>query len=238
MSLRERVSATGAWRESKAMAERVDERRRIQRVGSAQALIGRIGARRVAVIDLSLSGVRVAHEESIGRVTDTCLLDIEWDGHRIALRCEIRRTQIQKTPTTGTTRTLFHSGLVIVEAIEESAVALRNFIQYQVERALDEQKANAHGIPPYSPQTYPIRPPSSFARHILTEGAWKITTTASPEQPEDGFTVSSDHSPREIRLLRAAFERGGGAGTRDLIRQLARMSITGSEMVPTRKYLP
>lgn len=200
--------------------------------------MGRIGAKRVAIVDLSLRGARVAHEDSIGRVTNVCLLEAEWDGQRIALRCEIRRTQIQKTPTSGTTRTLFHSGLVIVDAIEESAVALRHFIQHQVERALDEQKANAHGVPPYAPQTYPIQCPSSFARHELTGGGWKTTTTTSAEQPYGGFTVSADHSPREIQLLRAAFERGSEEGARDLIRQLAQMSITCSEMIPVRKYVP
>ncbi len=220
------------------MAERIQERRTLQRVNSSQTLMGRIGAKRVAIVDLSLRGARVAHEESIGRVTDFCLLEVEWDGHRIALRCEIRRTQIQKTPTTGTTKALFHSGLLIVEAIEESAVALRYFIQHQVERALDEQKANAHGFPPYAPQTYPLRPPSSFSRHQLTESGWKTTTTANAEQPADGFTVSIDHSAREIQLLRVAFERGGSAGTRDLIRQLAQMSITSSEVLPARKYVP
>jgi hypothetical protein len=220
------------------MAEKIEERRRIQRVRTAQVLMGRIGAKRVAVIDLSLRGARVAHEDAIGRITDTCLLEIEWDGHRISLRCQIRRTQIQKTAAPGATRTLYHSGLVIVEAIEDSSAALRHFIEYQVMRALDEQKANAHGIPSIAPLTWPLRPPSALVRHELTDSGWHVTVTSEAQQPDDGFTVSADHSNREIQLLRAAFERGGASGTRELIRRFAQLSISATELVPARKYVP
>lgn len=217
------------------MIPRETERRRIQRINPPDPMLGRIGARRVAVLDLSLTGVRIAHEEPIGRVTQRCTIDLEWDGDRLQLDCEIRRTQIQPAAS-GSAKPIYHSGLRIVEALNDSGAVLRRFVEAQVLRALDEQKANARGIPPVAPRVS-IRRATGFVRHELVGGRWKEVTTSDPSQPEIGFTISQDHSAHEVAMLRAAWERSATAGTRDLIRRLAQLSI-GSEPIPVRQYAP
>jgi hypothetical protein len=56
------------------------ERRRVQRVRLIEPLRGTIGASRVFVIDVSLRGIRVAHQEPIGRPGDKVTLQTQWDG--------------------------------------------------------------------------------------------------------------------------------------------------------------
>ena len=164
------------------MVNRQSERRRIQRIHTAQPIVARIGSKRVTVVDLSLTGAKIAHEDSIGRVTEMCVLEFDWEGRRIALRCEIRRTQLQRSANPAATRTSFHSGLLFVEAMEESGRALRSFVEYHVIRALQEQKAGGDSI--HTAQI-PIRGNSTVIRHDLEPTAWN----AGEAKPEVGFAI-------------------------------------------------
>src|SRR5690606_27789254 len=110
--------------------------------------------------------------------------------------------------------------------------------EHHVARALDEQKANARGLPAVAPASFQTGRATRFLRHELVLGKWNETPTTDPSQPEHGFTVSAGHSPREIEMLRSAFERGDGKVDRDLIRRLAQLSIGNREGIPTRRFMP
>jgi len=49
------------------------ERRRLQRAKLLEPLAGRIGAQRVFILDVSRTGMRVAHREAIGAPGDHCV---------------------------------------------------------------------------------------------------------------------------------------------------------------------
>lgn len=167
------------------MNNRGNERRRIQRILTSQPIIARIGAKRVTVMDLSLTGAKVAHDESIGRVTEGCVLEFDWDGQKIALRCEIRRTQLQRSANPAASRTFFHSGLHFVETTNDSGRALRGFVEHQVMRAIDDQKASARL--PISATPVPTgRTNSTVIRHETT---WKSGTGSEARPQEIGFTI-------------------------------------------------
>ncbi|HEV3486956.1 MAG TPA: hypothetical protein VG106_16205 [Vicinamibacterales bacterium] len=214
------------------------ERRRVQRVKLIEHLRGTIDAQRVFVIDVSLRGIRVAHQESLGRVGDTVTLSASWDGRPLRLQCELVRTQIHRAET-ATTKTLYHSGLTIRQALGTSAMTLRELIETHIKRAIDEQKANAQGIPAANAQSVQTGKPSHYMRHELIGGRWRETATSDPTQPQNGFTVSAEHSPHEVAMLRSAFERGDArTGGRDMIRRLAKLSISSAEAVSTRRFMP
>src|SRR6266852_2240328 len=105
------------------------------------------------------------------------------------------------------------------------------------ERALDEKKANARGIPPLA-SSYPVAEVSGvYARHEWIDGMWRKTVTTDSSQPRSGFTVPSSESRHQVVMLRSAYEVAD-EGLRDLIRRLASMSIAEAVTFPARRYKP
>jgi hypothetical protein len=111
-------------------------------------------------------------------------------------------------------------------------------ISHFVALALDEQKANARGIPANAAQSFQSGKGTEFLRcDFIARGRWTRTKTSEADQPREGFTVSVDEDSEEIERLCTAYETGDLAGRR-LIRTLAAMSISKAEGVPTRRYVP
>lgn len=214
------------------------ERRRVQRVRLMQPLRASVDGTKAFVIDLSLSGLRVMHQDDLGEVSRTCLVRTEWDGYPLDLRCRLVRTTLHQAGN-AQGRALYHSGLSITEAIGVSDVALRRLIEHHVERALDEQKANARGIPPpVAAQSVATGTASAFVRHELTRGRWREVVTATPAQPEDGFTIAAHTTRAEVEMLRRAYEAATTPGERVMIRRLAALSVSSGEVVQARRYMP
>lgn len=214
------------------------ERRRVQRVGLPQPLRATIDGTRIFIVDLSLRGLRVLHQDDIGHVGANGTVVTNWDGHRIELHCRIVRTTLHRSAEYSSTRTQYHSGLAITEAAGTSAETLRRFIAHHVERALDEQKANARGIPPLAAQSVQTGAPATFVRHEYAGGNWREVMTPTPAQPESGFTISAQHSPSEVEMLRRAYERAATNSDRATIRRLAALSVSSGEVVQARRYMP
>ena len=214
------------------------ERRSVQRVRLQQPLRASIDGARVFIVDLSLRGLRVLHHEDIGRVAEPCMVRCEWDGRRIELQCEIVRTTIFRAADSVSARTLYHSGLSIVSTVGASALALRRLIEHHVERALDEQKANARGIPPLAAQSVQTGSPAAYVRHEYRLGRWREVMTTSSVQPENGFTISAEHTPAEVEMLRQAYERAAANNDLEVFRRTAELSVNAGEVVQARRYTP
>ena len=216
------------------------ERRRVQRVKLLEPLRGTINGHRVFVVDVSLRGMRIAHQDSLGRIGDAITLHAQWDGKEMIFKCQIIRSAIHRVAETATAKTLYHSGVVITQALGTSAMVLRDLIEVHINRAIDEQKANARGIPPVIGVSVSTNKTAThYKRHEYIGGRWRETATTDPSQPKNGFTVSAEHSVAEVGMLRSAFERGDSAtGGHDLIRRLAKLSITSTEAVSTRRFMP
>jgi len=214
------------------------ERRRVQRVRLPQPLRATIDGTRVFIVDISLRGLRVMHQDEIGGVSHKCILRSEWDGRPMELHCSIIRTALHRSADHTGSRTTYHSGLAITRAVGVSSVTLRRLIEHHVERALDEQKANARGIPPIAAQSMQTGGASAFVRHEYKLGRWREVTTHSPEQPAHGFTIAANTTPSEIEMLRRAYERARTASDLAVIRRLAEMSVNNAEIVPARRYTP
>jgi hypothetical protein len=116
-------------------------------------------------------------------------------------------------------------------------MALRALVEAHVERALDEQKANAKGIPPIAAQSAQKGGAAIYARHEFVHGTWRKLVTSDPAQPESGFTVSSEEQREQVELLRSAYVTSD-ANMRTVIRKLAELSIANPDGIPTRRYTP
>jgi len=213
------------------------ERRRVQRVRPPQPLRATINGQRALIVDLSLRGLRVLHQEAAGDTS--CIIRAEWDAQPLELHCGIVRTLLHRSAEYGG-RMLYHTGLTITRASESSMATLRRLIEHHVERALDEQKANARGVPPpLAAQSSPTGTvPAAYVRHELTLGRWREVMTPSAVQPDNGFTIGAHTAPAEVEMLRRAYERAATSGDVAVIRRLAAMSVSGTEVVQARRYTP
>ena len=213
------------------------ERRRVQRVRLLQPLRASVDGIKAFIVDISLSGVRVMHQDDLGVGSHECTLRTEWDAFPLVMRCNIVRTTLHQAAN-ATGRALYHSGMTIVSLSDASAITLRKLIEHHVERALDEQKANARGIPPPLAAQSTHTAASSFVRHELTMGRWREIITATNAQPEHGFTIAAHTTRAEVEMLRRAYEAASSSSERVMIRRLAALSVSTNEVVQARRYLP
>lgn len=217
------------------MVEIREERRRYQRVPFARPLAAKLGANRVFIVDISVSGVRVAHQGELP-LQNEHKLSFEWNGDTIAFNCAVVRTEIDR-PNSDRTKIVYQSGMRFTSAYGQSAALLRGLIAEHVMRALDEQKANARGIPPLATVFQSGIKQSSYVTYRYVRNSWEKSETKDPHQPLDGFTVSSKEDPLQIEMLCKTYETSDYSG-RKMIRQMAELSISAAESVPTRRYNP
>jgi hypothetical protein len=213
------------------------ERRQYQRATLIRPLAGRIGTSRVFIVDISLSGVRIAHQGTIPSEGSTCKVSFEWESMPVTLECRVTRSTLYKLAKTSAEKSVYHAGLQIVRATDYDMATLRTMITALVARALDEQKANARGIPAAAAQTFQTGKGSQFLRLELLNGEWRQTETTRADQPMNGFTVSAEEERDHVRMLCETYAAADADG-RKLIKLMAELSISKAEGIPTRRYVP
>jgi len=219
------------------VAAQIEERRRYQRVTLVRPLVGRIGAARVFLLDASLCGVRIAHQGNIPPEGSRCTLIFEWESMPVALDCRITRNTLQKMARNAQEKSVYHAGMEIVRASDEAMKSLKEMIASLVARALDEQKANARGIPAVVVQTFQTGKGSQFLRCELINEKWRRTETTRPDQPMNGFTISAEEDEPHIAMLCETYLASDAEG-RKLIKLMSELSISKAEGIPTRRYSP
>lgn len=215
----------------------LDERRRYGRVTPVDKIRGLAGSTVIYVMDLSMTGLRVAHKEALPAIGETCVVTFTWEGRRLTMRCEVRRTAVIKQATSAFEKSLYHSGLSILSKDPLADRTLREIIEDCVSRAMDEQKANAKGLPAIAAQSFQTGKSDNLICCELRGTTWIKTSTRDANQPANGFTISADEAPDKIEMLCRAYASGDADG-RKLIRTFAALSISKSEGIPTRRYAP
>lgn len=213
------------------------DQRKLERIRPLKPLAASAGSARAFILDASLDGFRIAHQDQVGAPGASLRFTLEWEGRIAQLECIVEWTEVQRVGKASYAKTLHHSGLRLESAPGESADVLRELIEHHVRRALDEQRANAHGIPAVAAQSYQTGKGTQFVSHELLGGNWRTTSTTDSRQPANGFTVSIDLTEDEAAMLRAAFE-AADAGQKEMIKTMARLSISTPEGIPTRRYQP
>jgi PilZ domain-containing protein len=204
--------------------------RRMERVTLLQPVAAQACGERAFVVDASVSGVRLSHSTLFSE-RKPCPVSFEWQGIPIEFTAQLRWTKLQRG------KSVYQSGFEIQRIDAGSNAALHTLIEACVERALDEQKANAQGIPPLAPSSTQISKTNEYVRHELVHGVWRKSTTTDPRQPTSGFTVRSAESIHQVDLLRAAYS-AADPSMREMIRKLAELSITHPDGLPARRYTP
>jgi len=213
--------------------ETYSRERRIERVTLQQPVPAKADGERAYVVDASMRGVRLSHTGLLPQGKQ-CGVTFEWDGRPIELVGQVRWTRAQRTPSN---LNVYLSGLEITNIKFDSEAALRRLVEAFVERALDERKANARGIPPVAATHLSSETPELFARHEWIDGMWRKTLSSDSSQPRSGFTVLSNESRHQVLMLQSAYEVAD-EGLQNLIRRLASMSIADDASMPARRYKP
>jgi hypothetical protein len=214
-----------------------DDRRSYGRVTPVQRIRGTVGKAVVVVLDVSIAGARVAHQDPLPPIGGTSVLTFDWEGRHFSAPCEVRRTKVEKQARTEFEKSLYHTGLFL-QTDAASEKILRDIVANAVARALDEQKANANGIPAIAAQSFQTGKGDDFVRYELRSGKWTQTATRESRQPHgEGFTISASETETKAAMLCRAYESGDADGRR-LIRTFAALSISKTEGVPTRRYTP
>jgi hypothetical protein len=217
-------------------SERPEDRRRFHRIHLDTPLPAYLRDVSVNVIDLSLAGARIVSDARFSPGTEH-ELTFDWNEHSARISCSVVRCTLFSFAKAPGEKSLYQSGLRFTETTEASDRTLRELIGSYVIRALEEQKANARGLPPLGQYAYVVGKGDRYRRCELVDGKWRRTDTTKPDQPRDGFTISADISPYYIDLLCQTYQLTDEEGKK-LTQTLAQLSISKAEGVPTRRYLP
>jgi hypothetical protein len=211
------------------MASKGEDRRKYGRIQLIEDHPSTIDGVPVKLTEISVTGARVLHQQRLPR-TATNVLRIDWHGRPIRLQIEAVRSMLVRPGE-------YQSGVHFVNTGDESDRLLRELIAEHVTRALNEQLANARGVPPLGGYTYQIGKGDRYRRCEFIDGVWKKSETTSASQPASGFTVSAEVDPGHVQMLCQTWLVCDDEGRR-LTRILAELSIDKREGIPTRRYVP
>lgn len=212
------------------------ERRRYGRVRLERPLPAQFADTRVKVLEISVVGILIAHEGKIvPGVTHELILD--WHGTDLTFVCRVIRSTLWRLAKAAGEKSIYHSGLRIQESRGESLHRLRELLAERILRALEEQKANARGIPPLAAYMYQPGKGELFRRCEFIDGVWRKSETIRRDQPPAGFTISADIDPVQVDILCETWELTTDEGRR-LTQMLAELSIDPTEGIPVRRYEP
>jgi hypothetical protein len=213
-------------------------RRRLQRIQLATPLVGRVGATEVAITDLSLSGAGVTHRGPF-QVGASVQLQFSWHGEQVVLRATVLRSRLVGFSGGLDKTTIYESGLLFEQTVIAQQNVLRRMIELRIERAIEEQRANARGeAPPEFPadEMSPVRD-CGYLCLRLEDDRWRRAKTRNPEQPAEGFTVRASEDPDQLDMLCSVYERCD-PWMKKMIRILARISVSEENRESHRRYVP
>jgi len=217
-----------------------DERRQYNRLALDAPEACSLGDLSGFVFNVSVTGALVfcAGRVETLRTGEMRTLEFSWEGHSLSFECEIIHTDVEIRDTKSGRKLVTRVGCNFVSGSGDSTQTLRTIIAQRIERALDEQRANARGVPALLPtSTQRGTKDRGYVRYRLRGNEWTREATTEAEQPRDGFTIGADEREDHVALLCESYRTADFEGRR-LIRRMAELSISRSEGVPTRRYEP
>src|SRR5579859_7540867 len=123
-------------------APRPEDRRRFGRIHLHPPLVARLGDTQVEVLDVALAGARVA---SVARFAPGAKAELtfDWEGKPVTAVCRIIRCTVAQFARAPGEKSVYQTGLQIIEIDGRSDHIVRQMIAQSVMRALEEQRANA-----------------------------------------------------------------------------------------------
>ena len=179
-----------------------EERRSAVRSRISQEVSAEVSGVAVRIVELSLVGARIEHEERFPLVGPH--LSIRWQGMAVNVALRVVRSEIAGRQESSL---IYQTG---VQFIDIDSVAQR--VIASILRDDDTSGAPPTARPPAAVAAPSPRAPSlddtwvrqvrllrdelddhlRYAQFRLTEGGWRKEYVATPEQPPDGFTIPRD----------------------------------------------
>jgi PilZ domain. len=222
-----------------------DSKRKYERVSLPEPLNVHLGASSVVALDISLGGCRIEHRNrfSVGAETAVklCYAGEEAEIPCRVVRCKLQRFQVDEGGA------VYQTGVIFDPASVAMAGIVKKLVVDHVSRALEEQKANAHGDRRPGGESSPIfnkdgllaatdrkdaLAKTAYVKFQFEKGRWKKSVTFDPDQPDEGFTVASSEDEEQLEILCRAYQLGDPK-TRQMIRICAEMSVAHSEAEPS-----
>jgi hypothetical protein len=97
----------------------------------------------------------------------------DWEGTKLDLICRLMRSTIWRLAKSLGEKSIYHSGLQIIDAIGDSYEKLRQLIAERIIRALEEQKANAARHPAARRVHVPAGKGDLYRRCEFLDGQWR-----------------------------------------------------------------
>jgi hypothetical protein len=180
------------------------ERRKAERTTLAEPLLVRIGATSGRIIDLSLVGARVEHEE---KLTVGAMVDLELQGARFKGR--VARSEISGRKG-GTL--VYQSGIQFTELDATVSGVIASILRGKEEEAAPPPAppppaAPAPSAPGGGNMFFAVDDEETMPYIMLRfrENRWSKHYTATPQQPDEGLTISRDQA-NEIDMLQRTYE--------------------------------
>ncbi len=194
----------------------IDERRQYQRLNITQPVDGWFGDFPVMIVEVSADGAKIVHDDPLPPGSRG-LLRFTWRGEDLELTGEIVRSDGAR------------SGVHLLDDSPE----LRRLIVDAGTELLRAQEANANGDRArnvvgdgtLTAASAAVGDRSGYLQYRLTGGVWKCRHMLIPEQPANGFTVSSNETQEQIDLLCTTYASGDEEAKR-ITRMIAEASIT------------
>lgn len=235
--------------------------RKVERIQLGIPLLARANNNEVVMTDFSLRGCRIESHVAF-KVGSKIRVQFDWADERIDLEGAVVRCKLD----IASEGKIFNTG-VLFNIVSGETQKLRQIIARQLERALEEQKANARGelaeilehMPIFSvggtltanqkqvAEAYEgkstllpwtrIARRRGYTRFSLEGNRWRKVRTNEPDQPEEGFTVWAYEDEDHLEALVRVYEQSDRE-TRALIRLCAELSLADDESLPPQRFTP
>ncbi|HYM59440.1 MAG TPA: PilZ domain-containing protein [Thermoanaerobaculia bacterium] len=235
--------------------------RRVQRIHLPEPIHARLGTLPVMLVDISVIGARVEHQVPLA-AGGTARFSFAWEDQEVVTECRIVRSRLERFSVGADGLIVYHSGLEFREIPDSSRRLVNAMIGRFITRALEEQKLNAHGVPPPQIDRFfrlasrlsakdsdfpsgmaalradPRRKrESGYVCYNFENRQWRKKRTHDPGQPMEGFTISASEDHAQADLLCEAYEKSD-RDFRRIIQLCAQLSIQEGEGIPPGRFEP
>lgn len=235
--------------------------RRVERIQLGIPILARVNATDVVMLDFSLRGCRLESHVPF-KVATNVVVFFDWGDEHVELKGQVIRCKLDS----ASGGKVFNTGILFGNETAD-APKLRSIVTRQLERALEEQKANARGelaeILEHMPiftiggtlaasqkqisEAYEgknallpwtrIARERGYLKFALEGNLWRRVRTSESAQPDEGFTVWAYEDTDDLDKLKRVYEKADRE-TRSLIRLCAQLSLDADDALPPQRFTP
>lgn len=179
----------------------IDERRRAPRTALPDALEATVNDVPVRLLELSPIGARIEHDQRFPLQSPQ--LRLQWQGATVTLPIRVRRSEIVAQGEAGL---IYQSGIELDESADRDGLIAAILLWADGPAPATPAAATPAPVPrpsatledTWTRQVHFLRSDVDdelpYARFRLRDGTWTKDYVTTPDQPDDGFTISRDET--------------------------------------------